>query len=302
MFYFNNLPIISYNGDTIRDIFKEIVIVSELNNDWFSYYRMNEGQTLHDVSYELYDNISYWWLLAIINNIKDIHYDIVFNDEILQKLAKDLQILELTNINDWLLFPKNVNVVCSENNASGKMIDKYISNGKYLIDVRLNDVDIPFLDSCTVSIDSEKIAKISLSSTSVYNVGDVVRQDFINADSVEDFVRGHVIIKDGNDLYIYKTKINDFYQTGATFSVNEVIVTASELIPVKKKIESTLYGSIVSSENIEEFTIDNSIDYLTNYISRYDYLQEENNDRSVIKVIKREYLNALQNVIISQLG
>ncbi|MDX9694586.1 MAG: hypothetical protein RBT49_02245 [Bacteroidales bacterium] len=305
MFYFNNLPSINYGFDTIRDIFKEIYVESELNNDWFSFYRMSDEQTLHDVSYELYGSINYWWLLAIINGIKDVHFDTSIDDNILQKLAKDLQVLELSNINDYFLFPKNVNVYSEVNGQTirGKVIDKYIKDNKYYIDVRLDEPNIPYPDECTLSIDSEVISKVTLTSASIYNIGDIVRQDFsTTGGSVEDFVRGHVIIKSGNDLYVYKTKLNEFETTGETFVVDNVSVSAGKLIPVGKKIESILYSNVVSSEIYNDFQVKNSVNYTTNYLYRYDVLETENNTRSMIKVIKNDYLNAIQNSIISQLG
>lgn len=305
MFYFNNLPIINYGSDRIRDIFKEIYIISKLNSDWFSYYRMSDEQTLHDVSYELYGSINYWWFLAIINEIKDVHFDTSISDDILQKLAKDLQILELTNINDYFLFPKNVKVSSDVNGQiiKGRVIDKYILNNKYYIDVRLDEPNIPYPDECTLSVDSEVISKVTLVSSSIYNVGDIVRQDFSTIEgSTEDFVRGHVIIKSGNDLYVYKTKMNEFKPTGETFLVNNLNVTAGELIPIGKKIDTVLYSDIVSSEIYNNFQIKNSVDYVTNYLYRYDVLETENNTKTMIKVIKNDYLNAIQNSIISQLG
>ena len=305
MFYFNSLPIIDYNSDKMRDIFKRIVITNELTNDWFDIYRMNDEQTLHDVSFELYGTISYWWMLCLINNIKDYHYDAIIQNDVLQKLAQDLQVLELTSLKDYILVPINTNIsaTVSGNSIRGEILDKYILNDKYYIDVRLDDITQKFPDSITVNIDTEKIAKVTVSRSSLYNVGDLVRQDFTTiGGSIEGFCRGYIVQKEFNDLYIFKTKITDFYPTGTTLTINDKETVTSRLVLVGKKLPSNVYADVISHLNVTQFDIENSEEYRLNYLDRYDKLEEINNNASVIRVIKKQYLNNLQNAVLEQLG
>jgi len=305
MFYFNNLPIINYQEHTIRDIFKRVTILSELNNDWFDLYRLSDNQTLHDVSFELYGTISYWWLLCLVNDVKDYHYDLLIRNDILQKLAQDLQILELTSLRDYVLIPNNTNISTEYggNVVRGEIIEKYFLNDKYYINVRLDDVKYKFPDSSLIKIETERIAKIRVTNSSIYNIGDLVRQDFsTSGGSVEGFARGYVVQKELNDLYVYKTKLVDFYQTGTQLHINNKDVLTSKLILVGKKIPNSFYSNVVSSFNVTEFQIENSEEYRLNYLDRYDKLEELNNKKSVIKVVKKQYLNNLQNAVLDKLG
>lgn len=304
MFYFNSLPIINYSEDQIRDIFKQIVIVSELDNDWFDYYRMTEDETFHDVSNKLYGSVNYWWILCLVNGVKDYHYDTNVNDEILQKLAKDLQILELESLRDYILIPKNstITTVVEGVTVEGQILDKYVNNDKFYIDVRLSDIYKRFPEETIVTTDQLRISKVTLSSSSIYNLGDLVRQDFSTATSIEDFVRGYVVEKSYNNVWVYKTKINDFLATGTNVTIDGKVTTATKLIPVYKKSASSTFGDIISSENIVNFNVKNSREYRLNYLDRYDNLTDLNNKKSVVKVIKKQYLNSLQNAILTQLG
>lgn len=303
MFYFNSLPIINYSGDTMRDIFKRIVIKSELDNDWFDVYRMNEEETLHDVSYKLYNTINYWWLLCLINNIRDYHYDAVIPTEILQKLAQDLQVLELTSLKDYILIPRYAEIEMINNyDVRGTILDKYFLNEKYYVDVRLDSIENKFPQTSNVKLSTERIAKLSLSSSSIYNIGDIVRQDFATStDSIEGFCRGHIVWKDYNDIYIYKTKLTDFKVTGTVDTIANKETTASKLILIGRTVLG-VNADILETTNVTDFEINNSAEYKLNFLDRYDRLETINNANSIIKVIKKEHVTRLQNLILSQLG
>lgn len=303
MFYFNSLPIINYSGDTMRDIFKRIVIKSELDNDWFDVYRMNEEETLHDVSYKLYNTINYWWLLCLINNIRDYHYDAVIPTEILQKLAQDLQVLELTSLKDYILIPRYAEIEMIDNyDVRGTILDKYFLNEKYYVDVRLDSIENKFPQTSNVKLSTERIAKLSLSSSSIYNIGDIVRQDFATSTgSIEGFCRGHIVWKDYNDIYIYKTKLTDFKVTGTVDTIANKETTASKLILIGRTVLG-VNADILETTNVTDFEINNSAEYKLNFLDRYDRLETINNANSIIKVIKKEHVTRLQNLILSQLG
>jgi len=276
-----------------------------INNDWFDLYRMVDGETLHDVSYKLYDTINYWWLLALINNTTDIHYDKLINNDVLQKLSKDQQTLELRTLEDWILFPVDsiISTSVGELSIKGEVLTKFVNENKYYIDVRLDDPDYKFPDECIIETDSEMVSVVQLTSSAPYKVGDVVRQDFItDTGSVEDFCRGHIIRKTGNNVYIYKTHQTNFKTTGEVVNINRVETTSSKLINLSNSIPVETYSPVLSTNNITEFQVSNSKVYYLLYIERYDKFEKQNDLSSVIKVMKKQYISNIQNLVISQLG
>ena len=92
MLYFSNLPILEYNYDSteqlakMRNIFYRLKL-NNIDSDYLKYYRINGNKRLDAISYELYGTTNYWWLLALVNDIKDIIFDLPINEEILQSVA-----------------------------------------------------------------------------------------------------------------------------------------------------------------------------------------------------------------------
>lgn len=49
-----------------------IVGVDDVPNDMINYYTVKENDHLKIISYNLYNTIDYWWLIAKINHIDDV--------------------------------------------------------------------------------------------------------------------------------------------------------------------------------------------------------------------------------------
>jgi hypothetical protein len=94
MLYFENLPVINYDSiDTeimakMRNIFYRLDIVN-LNENYVRFYRINNFPRLDNISYDIYGTTDYWWIIAIINDIHDIMFDIPIDEDILHLVATD---------------------------------------------------------------------------------------------------------------------------------------------------------------------------------------------------------------------
>ena len=93
MKYFENLPDIILNGYNIKDI-NQNIIITDVSDEYISTYRLAEGETLHDVAYELYKDTSLWWVLAILNKIVDPIFDLPLEEISLQRVTYDLAVTE----------------------------------------------------------------------------------------------------------------------------------------------------------------------------------------------------------------
>jgi hypothetical protein len=101
MNYFNSLPTISYeiNGTPtqMKNLFYYLNI-SSITDEILTIYRINGTKRLDQISYELYNTTDYWWILALINEIQDIIFDLPVTDEILRDITSSLVAEKFTNI------------------------------------------------------------------------------------------------------------------------------------------------------------------------------------------------------------
>lgn len=89
MKYFENLPIIDINDKQFRNLFQKVVIDTIEDNELIN-YRIKDYETLNSISYDLYGTVDYWWVIALLNNIQDISFDIPLNNEQIETIANDL--------------------------------------------------------------------------------------------------------------------------------------------------------------------------------------------------------------------
>lgn len=305
MLYFDSLPIIEYGVDKIRDIFKNVVITNSPSDDWYNVYQLSDNETLYDVSLKLYGTVDYWWLLAIINNIKDIHYDIYMNDNMLQKLSKDTQVLSFTDtVSDYLIFPQETMIYCSSSTGtiSGEVIKKYIENGKYLLDVRLSDVERPFPSSFTATLSSERVQDIVVTNVDSYLLGSwVYRQDFSDEDGyVRLFARGYCVERRSAGGTMYRISDVKFEPTGATISLNNIELTASPLYQMDYLAEVVSF-TISSAAMVKTFSLETPVEYSNLYLDRYDALEEINNGKRMIRTFKPEHKDTIVTQFLNKL-
>ncbi len=94
MQYFSNLPTLEYTISSISSTAKMKNIFFHLNiilddNEFIDIYRIDGIKRLDTISFELYNKTDYWWILALLNKIDDIIFDLPISEEILYLIAKD---------------------------------------------------------------------------------------------------------------------------------------------------------------------------------------------------------------------
>jgi len=130
--YFNKLGTTEYNGVTIPDIFKRIVIANDeiVKSDLFEQYEIIEGETPESLSFNYYGRVDYYWTILIINNIKSRFFDWPMNS---QELA---QYIDSKYGNKSALFFAN------SNNNMNLCDTKYIHKGSAEYEVLGCDRDL----------------------------------------------------------------------------------------------------------------------------------------------------------------
>ena len=96
MKYFENFPIIEYEGRRIRDISRRSSFVRALSNNPYIYYpyTVSEGERAEEVAHFYYGSVDYVWLVYMANNIIDPYHEWpmdpqTFNDYIVEKYTEE---------------------------------------------------------------------------------------------------------------------------------------------------------------------------------------------------------------------
>ena len=96
MKYFENFPIIEYEGRRIRDISRRSNFVRAISNNPYLYYpyTVSEGERAEDIAQFYYGSVDYVWLVYMANNIIDPYHEWpmdpqTFNDYLVEKYTEE---------------------------------------------------------------------------------------------------------------------------------------------------------------------------------------------------------------------
>ena len=89
MEFFKLIPEITYDNIKVRNLFHRYYLTQDIDDKYLSSYTINDGDTLESISYEFYGSTDYWWIIAVINNINDVIYDMPIPHFVLQDIAKE---------------------------------------------------------------------------------------------------------------------------------------------------------------------------------------------------------------------
>lgn len=94
MQHFENLPTITYTPSNVdstasmKNIFNTLEFTIN-NNNFVELYVIEGIKRLDSISFELYDTTEYWWILAKLNSINNIIYDLPIDEGVLRNVATD---------------------------------------------------------------------------------------------------------------------------------------------------------------------------------------------------------------------
>lgn len=91
MKFFNFLPKIFYDNDIyeIRNLFYKFYFSETISDEYLYSYILKDNESLESLSFDIYNDSSFWWILALINNIRDIIFDLPLTSSTLQKIATE---------------------------------------------------------------------------------------------------------------------------------------------------------------------------------------------------------------------
>ena len=84
------------SGNTYYDMFFNLDITNIIDQEFLIVHTLVDGETLQDLAYKYYDDPQLWWLICLINDIKDPFFDIAKSDRYIQQEA-----IEYATINPY---------------------------------------------------------------------------------------------------------------------------------------------------------------------------------------------------------
>jgi hypothetical protein len=113
MKYFENFPVIEYEGRRIRDISRRSNFVRAVSNNPYLYYpyTVSEGERAEDIANFYYGSVDYVWLVYMANNIIDPYHEWpmdpqTFNDYLVEKYQQESGETG-EDVIDWTRDPNN---------------------------------------------------------------------------------------------------------------------------------------------------------------------------------------------------
>lgn len=89
--FFSDFPIVTYNGEQVRDISIRLDILENVKSDPYAFlpYTIKDGERAEEVAYLYYGDPRYVWVVYLSNNIIDPYFDWPLdNNQFEQTLAK----------------------------------------------------------------------------------------------------------------------------------------------------------------------------------------------------------------------
>ena len=272
MDYFKNLPKISYTEgsvtNTIRNLFFKIKVGTAIKDKFLVNYAIRDGQTLEDISYEVYDDPRFWWVVALVNDIGDTIYDLPLDEATIQTIANE----------------KAKTIAGSATTGGDNTFTDFRLAGSYANDYfntytisHLTGTNAPqtlaILDYDGLNAVFTIAERLDLVDASAFSVaGDISGDSVGGNDGV-----GSIDSISGNTVYVNVT-------SGTFVSGNGVDNVASYSAD-----ETTI--SLVGTINVgDEYKILNAPLDLALFTVYYDLLETYNNDRRDIKVIRPDYM------------
>lgn len=87
---FNLIPDILYDGKLVKNFFRKVKLRDDAYQftTLFTKYNIQDGETPEDVSFKFYQDINYYWILLLINDIQNVNKDWPMSGQVLEEYLK----------------------------------------------------------------------------------------------------------------------------------------------------------------------------------------------------------------------
>ncbi len=114
MKYFDLLPIISHGDFQVRDIYNKFILQYDIDEEYLYTHIMLEHETLESIAFDEYGDPELYWVLVIINDIRDMIFDLPLPDDVLQTIARQMT-EDTEGYLDLVVYATNYDALQTEN-------------------------------------------------------------------------------------------------------------------------------------------------------------------------------------------
>lgn len=114
MKYFRLLPIIAHGDFQVRNIFNKYILDDPIEDKYLFTKTMQENETLESVANDEYGDSELFWVLVILNDIRDMIFDMPLPDDVLQTIAKQMT-MDSEGFLDLVVYGTNYDALQDEN-------------------------------------------------------------------------------------------------------------------------------------------------------------------------------------------
>jgi hypothetical protein len=277
MKYFDKLPVISYNGFSVRNIMALATLSERTKSDKTAFYpyQMNDYDRVDALSHKYYDNSDYAWLVWMANGVVDPYYDMMINDSDFNKYIDNKYGSMEAAIEKILYFRSNWREDPTEINTV--QFDMLPANSKKyfspVLDVNLK-VHSYKRKAKDLIASTNVIITIQLNSNAEFTIGEIIKTD--TGEATVTFSEGSIVTCQ--------------HVTG-TFESSQTVVgqTSKNTATIRVPQANEQSVTIVSRNSpLEEYTY-------WEPVNAYQYEYELNEDKRDIKLIDNRYKQTINN-------
>ena len=109
------IPDVEYgNGQyKFKNLFYKYHLATAIEEKYLQVYKITDGETLEDISNELYGDPEHFWTIIIVNDMLDPIFDLPLPEESIQEIARDMS--EVDGVVDDTLYATNYDTLTEEN-------------------------------------------------------------------------------------------------------------------------------------------------------------------------------------------
>jgi hypothetical protein len=101
------IPNVTYSNKYVfKDIFYKYHLATDIEDKYLQVYRISDGETLEDISYQIYNDPIYFWTIIIVNDLYDPIFDLPLPEDSIQEIARDLATGDDGEIDDAVYITK----------------------------------------------------------------------------------------------------------------------------------------------------------------------------------------------------
>lgn len=111
------IPNVEYSNNQykFKNIFHKFNLRTDIEDKFLQIYNISDGESLEDISFVMYDDPIYYWIIIIINNINDPIYDLPLPEDTIQEIARNNSIVD--GEVDIALYSTNYDDLTEENDS-----------------------------------------------------------------------------------------------------------------------------------------------------------------------------------------